>query len=48
MSKRIVIGTVTGGILFFVAAGVFWYCLVKKKVMTRGKFDGGHPLTKSA
>ncbi|KAL8117881.1 hypothetical protein AgCh_015679 [Apium graveolens] len=46
-SKGIVIGTVTGGLLFFVAAGVFCYCLVKKKVMTRGKFDGGHPLTKS-
>ena len=47
-SKGIIIGTVTGGILFVVVAGVFCYCFCKKKVMTRGKFDRGNSMTKSA
>ncbi|KAK1351646.1 Symbiosis receptor-like kinase [Heracleum sosnowskyi] len=47
-SKGIVIGTVTGGLLFVVVAGVFCYCLVKKRVVTRGKFDRGHSMTKNA
>ncbi|KAL1810047.1 hypothetical protein ACET3Z_027037 [Daucus carota] len=47
-SKGIIIGTVTGGILFVVVAGVFCYCFCKKKVMTRGKFDRGNSMTKNA